>query len=42
MRRNNSQIHAKTLNNIMKILEARSNEIIRKWLDYFGEAHYFC
>ena len=39
---NNSQIPAKTLSNIMKILEARSDEIIRKWLDYFGGARYFC
>ena len=39
---NRSMIPAKTLGNIMKILEARSNEIIQKWTDYFGEAHFFC
>ncbi len=39
---NNSKIPEKTLKNIMRMLEARSAEIIRKWLDYFGEIQYFC
>lgn len=39
---NNSQIPARTLRNIMMIIEARSQEIIAKWTDYFGSATYFC
>ena len=30
------------LNNIMKILEARSSEIIEKWKKFFGKIEYFC
>jgi len=26
----------------MKIIVARSDEVIEKWLAYFGEARYFC
>ena len=37
---NNSRIAPRTLNNIMKIIEARSGEIIQKRLDYFGEIFY--
>lgn len=39
---NNSQIPLKTLHNIISIAEARSDEIITKWLDFFGEISYFC
>ena len=39
---NKSKIPEKTLKNIMRMLEARSEEIVRKWLDYFGEIQYFC
>ena len=39
---NRSQIPSHTLHNIMRIIEARSEEIIRKWTDYFGKAEYFC
>ena len=39
---NNSQIPRHTLNNIMRTVEARSEEIVRKWLDYFGEIRFFC
>ena len=39
---NKSGIAEKTLRNIMRILEARSNEIIAKWLEYFGEITYYC
>lgn len=28
--------------NIMRIVEARSNEIIQKWLSFFGTAIYYC
>lgn len=39
---NRSSIPAKTLGNIIKIIEARSEEIIQKWTDYFGEIRFFC
>ena len=39
---NNSHIPPKTLRNIMAIIEARSGEVIAKWVAFFGEARYFC
>lgn len=39
---NNSHIPEKALRNIMRIIEARSPEIIQKWLDYFGDIDYYC
>lgn len=39
---NNSKIPPKTLRNIMRIVEARSPEIIQLWVDYFGEVRYYC
>lgn len=39
---NNSRIPEHTLRNIMKIIEARSGEVIEKWTAYFGQAYYFC
>ena len=39
---NNSCIPSRTLNNIMKIIEARSKEVIQKWQSYFGTVQYFC
>lgn len=39
---NNSQIPDQTLRNIIKIIEARSEEIIEKWTAYFGQINYFC
>ena len=38
---NNSNIPQKVLKNIMRIIEARSDEIISKWKDYFGEIKYY-
>lgn len=38
---NNSSIPPHVLRNIMKIIEARSDEVVRKWTDYFGEAHFY-
>jgi len=38
---NNSQIPSHTLRNIVRILEARSEEITNSWMDYFGEMHFF-
>ena len=39
---NNSQIPARTLRNIMMIIEARSAEVIQKWTQYFGSATFYC
>ena len=39
---NNSRIPDHTLKNIMRTIEARSDEIINKWIEYFGEIKYFC
>ena len=39
---NNSHIPEITLRNIMRIIEARSDEVIAKWLAFFGSADYFC
>lgn len=39
---NNSHVSTKTLRNIMDIIEARSNDVINKWYDFFGEISYYC
>lgn len=39
---NNSKIPNHTLKNMMEIIEARSCEVIAKWLNFFGEVKYFC
>lgn len=39
---NNSRIPPRTLRNIMMIIEARSGEVIEKWIAYFGSASFFC
>ena len=39
---NNSQIPERVLRNIMRIIEARSNEVIVKWKDFFGAIEYYC
>lgn len=38
----NSPIPAHILRNIQDTISARSDEIIRKWIEYFGEIRYFC
>ena len=38
---NNSKISKKILKNIMRIVEARSDEIIEKWKNYFGKIEYY-
>ena len=30
------------LNNIISVIEARSDEIIDKWKQFFGETDYYC
>ena len=39
---NNSKIPARVLRNIMDIIDARSSEVIEKWVDYFGKIEYYC
>ena len=39
---NNSNIPAVTLRNIMRIIESRSDEVIEKWMAYFGQGRYYC
>ncbi len=39
---NNSRIPEPTLNNIIRIIEARSEDVIGKWVKFFGEIHYYC
>ena len=39
---NNSRIPPKTLRNIMRIIEARSSEVIDQWVIYFGSAKFYC
>ena len=35
-------IPPRVLRNIMAIIEARSDEVIAKWMNFFGEVRYFC
>lgn len=39
---NRSNIPPHVLRDILKIIEARSAEIVQKWSAYFGETYYFC
>lgn len=39
---NNSKIPDRILNNIMAVIEARSEEVIGKWINFFGSATYYC
>jgi hypothetical protein len=39
---NNSRIANPALRNIVRIIEARSGEVVEKWIGLFGEASYFC
>ena len=39
---NRSRIPERVLNNIMSVIESRSDEVIKKWMDYFSEISYFC
>ncbi len=38
---NNSRIPERTLRNIMRIIETRSEDVIQKWKDYFGQIEYY-
>lgn len=39
---NASQIPSRTLRNIMMVVEARSEEVISKWHDFFGTVTFYC
>lgn len=39
---NNSHIPEGTLKNIIRIIEARSLEVMQKWEKHFGEIRYYC
>ena len=39
---NISNIPTVALRNIVRIIEARSDEVKQKWFEYFGEIRYFC
>ncbi|MDO4307243.1 MAG: DUF4160 domain-containing protein [Eubacteriales bacterium] len=39
---NNSKIPDRTLRNVMRIIEARSSEVIQKWKEYFGDCSFYC
>ena len=39
---NLSDIPPVALRNIVRIIEARSEEVKEKWFEYFEEIHYFC
>lgn len=39
---NNSKIPERTLKNIMRIIEARSTEVIQKWHKFFDEITFYC
>ena len=39
---NNSNIPDRVLRNIMKIIEARSDEVLFKWKSFFDSTSFFC
>ena len=39
---NHSNIPEKALNNIIRVIEARSDDIIEKWNNFFGEGRFYC
>ena len=39
---NKSKIPGKTLKNVMEIIEARCQDVINKWNEFFNEINYYC
>ncbi len=39
---NNSSIPATDLRNLVRMIEANSEQIINKWQEHFGEIRFFC
>lgn len=38
---NNSHIPDRLLRDIIRVIEARSGEVCKKWLDHFGQIHFY-
>ena len=39
---NNSNIPERVLRNIIRVIEARCDDVIAKWENFFGEINYYC
>ena len=39
---NNSRINPHVLQNILRIIEARHEDVVAKWVAHFNEISYFC
>ena len=39
---NHSGLNAKVLRNVVRIVEARSDEVVEKWTAFFGGIEYYC
>ncbi|BCN31902.1 DUF4160 domain-containing protein [Anaeromicropila herbilytica] len=39
---NNSKIPERTLNDVCDVIEARSKDILNKWMNFFGEISFYC
>lgn len=39
---NKSRIDDRVLRNMMRIIEARSKEVIEKWYSFFGQVTFYC
>jgi hypothetical protein len=39
---NNSNIPERVLRNIIRVIEARCDDVIAKWEIFFGEINYYC
>lgn len=39
---NNSKIPVRALRIVMRVIEARSSDVIEKWISYFDQISYFC
>jgi len=42
MANNNTQIPTRMLSDLIAVIEARSNDVVNKWLDFHGEISYYC
>ena len=39
---NKTHIPERLLRDLMRVIEARSDEVIRKWTDFFGAISFYC
>lgn len=39
---NNSKIPERVLHDVIDVVEARLQDIIRKWHDFYGQIRYYC